>query len=427
MLTVCSLYAAAGCNTRLFAADMVLLSIVAAAALVASFFTALSVLSLFLFRRSFADGLSEVAAFEGNERLKNINTASTGIALMASNVVSNIAAAVSCFILLSYAVCALSPFAELLLLFLAVAMLLLVCNFLLPFFYLKRSGVKGTLLKMTPFMEFVERGASRIYAPFVRLGDAVDGASTQEEGSADSDEKRMLEGVISFCDKTVQEVMTARVDIVGVDASMDFASVLDTVETSGYSRLPVYDGTLDNVKGIVYIKDLLPHTDAGDGFDWHSLMRSAYFVPETKMIGDLLEEFRKCKVHLAVVVDEFGETSGIVSLEDLLEEIVGEISDEYDDEPLPYEKLGDGTFVFEGKTPLGDFFRATGLDDSLFSDYDEADSVAGLILSINEDFPKEGDVIGLNGCRFTVLEMDNRRIVRVKVELTNDRQEKNDE
>ena len=371
------------------------------------------------------DGVSDASPFEGGDRPGNADSASAGIVLSAMNLLSNLAAAGLCFSILLRVIRIPSPVAGFLLLFLIVGVLLLLCNFVLPLIYIRKQGVKAATGKMAPLAALAGKAGCRICKPFVRPGDETDAKSAPDAGEeSGSDEKRMLEGVISFCDKTVQEVMTARVDIVGVDTGISFSALLDAVKTSGYSRLPVYDGNIDNIKGIVYMKDLLPHTEAGDGFNWHTLMRSAYFVPETKMIGDMLDEFRKRKIHLAVVVDEFGETSGIVSLEDLLEEIVGEISDEYDDEPLPYEKLGDGSYVFEGKTPLGDFFRVTGLDEERFSDYDEADSVAGLVLSVNDDFPKEGDVVELPDCRFTVLEMDNRRILRVKVELADEPQEK---
>ena len=233
-----------------------------------------------------------------------------------------------------------------------------------------------------------------------------------------NDEKEMLEGIIKFGGKTVQEVMTARVDITDVEIRTDFKELLDLVIETGYSRLPVYDTTEDDIKGIIYSKDLLPYIGQDASFNWRKLMRRAYFVPETKMIDDLLEEFRTKKIHMAIVVDEFGGTSGIVTMEDILEEIVGDISDEYDEEEKNYVKLDDNTYIFEGKTLLNDFYKITGLDESEFGDKaEDAETLAGLILDIKEDFPKVKEQIDYGHCSFLVLELDKRRIGKVKVKI----------
>ena len=231
-----------------------------------------------------------------------------------------------------------------------------------------------------------------------------------------NDEKEMLEGIIKFGGKTVEEVMTARVDITDIEMRTDFKQLLDTIIETGYSRLPVYDTTEDDIKGIIYSKDLLPYIGQEASFDWHKLMRRAYFVPETKMIDDLLEEFRTKKIHMAIVVDEFGGTSGIVTMEDILEEIVGDISDEYDEEENNYTKIDKNTYIFEGKILLNDFYKITGLDENEFGDKaEDAETLAGLILDIKEDFPKIKEQIDYGRGQFIVLELDKRRIGKVKV------------
>ncbi len=233
-----------------------------------------------------------------------------------------------------------------------------------------------------------------------------------------NDEKEMLEGIIKFGGKTVEEVMTARVDMTDIEIRTDFKELLDTIIETGYSRLPVYDSNEDDIKGIIYSKDLLPYIGQDASFDWRKLMRRAYFVPETKMIDDLLEEFRSKKIHMAIVVDEFGGTSGIVTMEDILEEIVGDISDEYDEEEKNYIKIDDTTYIFEGKTVLNDFYKVTGIEETEFGDKTEdAETLAGLILDIKEDFPKVKEQVVYGRYSFTVLELDKRRIGKVKVKI----------
>ena len=203
------------------------------------------------------------------------------------------------------------------------------------------------------------------------------------------DEKNMLEGIVRFGDETAKEVMTSRQDVVDLDFSSSFSDVLKCIVENNYSRIPVYQGSIDNIRGILYIKDLLPYLSKPSNFRWQSLVRPPYFVPETKMIDDLLREFQENKVHIAIVVDEFGGTSGIITLEDILEEIVGEINDEYDEEEKNYTRINANTYVFEGKTSLSDFFKILDLDDETFEEVEgEADSLAGLLLEIKGDFPE---------------------------------------
>jgi len=230
-----------------------------------------------------------------------------------------------------------------------------------------------------------------------------------------TEEKEMLEGIIGLYNKTAVEIMTSRMDVADLDIKTSFKEVIRYVIEVGYSRIPVYAKNQDNIRGILYIKDLLPYLDKHAEFRWQSLIRPAFFVPENKKIDDLLEEFRTTKTHLAVVVDEFGGTSGIVTLEDILEEIVGEIGDEYDDEDSKFTRLADGSYVFDAKISLTDFFRATGLDSKVFGKLtDEPETLAGLILEIKGDFPENKEELAYKPYTFQILEMDKKRILKVK-------------
>ena len=230
------------------------------------------------------------------------------------------------------------------------------------------------------------------------------------------EEKRMLEGIVRFGDETVKEVMTSRQDVVDLDFKAPYEEVLKCIVDNNYSRIPVYQDNQDNIRGILYIKDLLPYLSKGNKFNWQSLIRPPYFVPETKKIDDLLREFQENKVHIAIVVDEFGGTSGIVTLEDILEEIVGEINDEYDEDEKNFVRINSNTFVFEGKTLLSDFYRLLKLDDETFAEVEgDADTIAGLLLEIKGDFPKLHEKIDYQNFTFEILEMEERRISKVKV------------
>ena len=230
------------------------------------------------------------------------------------------------------------------------------------------------------------------------------------------EEKNMLEGIVRFGDETAKEVMTSRQDIVDLDFKSKFHEVIKCVVENNYSRIPVYQDSIDNIRGILYIKDLLPHLSKPDTFRWQSLIRPPYFVPETKKIDDLLREFQENKVHIAIVVDEFGGTSGLITMEDILEEIVGEINDEYDEEEKPYVRINANTYVFEGKTLLSDFFKILDLDDETFEEVEgDADSLAGLLLEIKGDFPELHERIDFQNYTFEVTELDEHRISKIKV------------
>lgn len=230
-----------------------------------------------------------------------------------------------------------------------------------------------------------------------------------------SEESNILEGIIRFGGETAKEVMTSRLDVVDLDIRTPFKEVLKCIVENAYSRIPIYADTRDNIKGVLYIKDLLPHLNKGDNFRWQSLIRPAYFVPETKMIDDLLRDFQANKIHIAIVVDEFGGTSGIVTMEDIIEEIVGEIRDEYDDEERTYAVLNDHTWVFEAKTQLTDFYKITKIDEEAFDEVaGDADTLAGLLLELKGEFPVLHEKLSFSGYEFEVLAMDNRRILKVK-------------
>ncbi len=239
-----------------------------------------------------------------------------------------------------------------------------------------------------------------------------------------SEENNILEGIIRFGGETAKEIMTSRLDVVDLDLKTPFKDVLQCVVDNAYSRIPIYSGSKDNIKGILYIKDLLPHLNKGDNFRWQSLIRPAYFVPETKMIDDLLRDFQANKIHIAIVVDEFGGTSGIVTMEDIIEEIVGEINDEYDEEERTYVKLNDFTYIFEAKTQLTDFYKITKLSADIFEpEANEADTLAGLLLEIKGEFPVLHEKLEYKDYTFEVLEMDDRRILKVKFTINDDHKE----
>ena len=233
------------------------------------------------------------------------------------------------------------------------------------------------------------------------------------------DEKELLEGILSFGDKTVSDIMRPRVDVVDIDQDDTFDEVVHKVIETGYSRMPVYEETPDNIKGILYAKDLLPYIGNRDNtFKWQTLMRPAYFVPETRMLDDLLEDFRRKKMHMAIIVDEYGCTQGIATLEDVLEEIVGEINDEYDTEEKFYNRISKDTWVFDGKTLLSDFARVLDIDEEELGEHaEEAETIAGFLLDLKGEFLKEKEVVEYGRFTFTVIKVIKYRIAKVKVTM----------
>lgn len=246
------------------------------------------------------------------------------------------------------------------------------------------------------------------------LADAVDLTDTGSE-----EEQKMLSGIISFGQTEVVEIMHSRVDITGIEYETTFNEVRKIIVETGYSRIPVYGDDLDDVRGVLYVKDLLPHITKGDDFEWQALLRKPYFVPEHMMIDDLLKKFQKKKIHIAIVVDEYGATQGLISLEDILEEVVGEITDESDDdEDRLYEKIGENTYIFDAKIHIGEFIRAIGYSEDAFTDVEgHAETLAGLMMELKRDLPRRGDELQSHGVKFFIATMDGRRVDKVKVEV----------
>lgn len=245
------------------------------------------------------------------------------------------------------------------------------------------------------------------------LTHAIDITSDQ---TTPADEKKILKGIVKFGNIDVKQIMKARVDAIALEKKFPFSKVLQIVEEAGYSRLPVYEETFDKVIGILYIKDLIAHLDKNDDFKWTTLIRPPYFIPESKKINDLLDEFQEKKMHMAVVIDEYGSAKGIVSLEDILEEIVGEISDEFDDEEPVYSKLDENNFVFEAKTLLNDVCRVMEIERSLFDEITgETDTLAGLVLELAGKIPVKGEKVNFKDFIFTIESADRRKIKRVKI------------
>ncbi len=234
-----------------------------------------------------------------------------------------------------------------------------------------------------------------------------------------NDEKKMLEGIIQFGDKTVKDAMTTRSEMVVLDVSTPFSQVLTLVEDQRYSRMPVVEQNEDHIRGILYIKDLLPYLSRDDSFKWQSLLRDPYYVPENKPIDDLLDDFRQKRLHMAIVVDEFGGTSGLITMEDVLEEIVGEIHDEYDEDEQTWQKVGKQEWIFEARTSLSDFCKVTGLDldDDLGEKADNCESIGGLLLEVKQNFLRVHEVLRFRNIEFTVISMEKRRIDRVRVKI----------
>ena len=241
--------------------------------------------------------------------------------------------------------------------------------------------------------------------------------TTGSEGTTE-DEKEILRGIVNFGTLTVKQIMKSRLEISAVDVELNFRELLDAVSKSGFSRIPVYRGTLDHIDGTLYTKDLLPYLGEAEAFQWQKLLRPGFFIPETKRLDSLLKDFQSRHVHMAIVSDEYGGTSGLITLEDLIEEIIGEINDEFDEVALPYQKLDDRTFIFEGRTTLHDFCKALDIDTSVFDEIKgESESLGGLMLELNRSMPNAGDKIAFERFVFTIVAVDQKRIKRIRVSI----------
>lgn len=312
-----------------------------------------------------------------------------------------------------------------------VTFVILLFGEIIPKLYANRSQVKMAIFMAAPltFLTYVFRPLSMLLIKSTSViskrmakkdGLSIDQLSKALELTQDSEinnEKEILEGIVRFSNISAIDIICPRINMIAIDIKDNFEHVKDIVIEHGYSRLPVYRENLDTIEGVLYVKDLLAHLKEDENFSWQSLLRPAYFVPETKKINDLLEEFQSKKVHLAIVVDEYGGTSGIVSMEDILEEIVGEINDEYDEKEETYIKIRNNAYIFEASTLLNDFIKIVDADQDSFKDIEgEADTLAGLILEIKGELPKKNDVIVYLDHKFTILEVDNRRIKKIKYE-----------
>ena len=252
----------------------------------------------------------------------------------------------------------------------------------------------------------------------ISVGQLSQALELTDQKETTTQEQKILKGIVTFGATDTKQVMKNRMDIFALDKKLPYDEILPLIIKNGYSRIPVYKDNVDTITGILYVKDLIPHIDAKT-LDWNSLIRAPYFVPENKKLDDLLNEFKKMKMHLAIVVDEYGGTSGLISLEDIIEEIVGEISDEFDDQDLIFSKLDENNYVFEGKTPLKDFYKVIGLDEvAVFEDQKgEAETLAGFLLEISKGFPKKHEVFTYHNYVFTIEAFENKRIKQIKLSI----------
>ncbi|MBQ9556099.1 MAG: gliding motility-associated protein GldE [Muribaculaceae bacterium] len=299
-------------------------------------------------------------------------------------------------------------------------------NFNLKFAAMASAPLKAAIKLFSPLTALLVRSTSLVnkVVPAQTEELSVDDLTRALEVSEvkNPDEKELLEGILSFGDKTVSDIMRPRVDVVDIDQEDTFDEVVRKVIDTGYSRMPVYEDTPDNIKGILYAKDLLPYIGTRDNtFKWQALMRPAYFVPETRMLDDLLEDFRQKKMHMAIIVDEYGCTQGIATLEDVLEEIVGDINDEYDTEEKFYNRINKNTWMFDGKTLLSDFARVLDIDEEELGEHaEDAETIAGFLLDLKGEFLQEKEVVEHGRFTFTVIKVVKYRIAKVKVTVNTD-------
>lgn len=356
--------------------------------------------------------------------------------LLATILIANNLVNITTVVLLSFAIGQVMEFHSAVVNFLLqsafLTFLLLLCGEIFPKLVAKENPMRWAL-KASSGLTLMYNLFKPISTLMVRSTSRVNRMVTKKRESLSTDElsqaleisdvkagkdKEMLEGILSFGEKEVSDIMISRVDVTAVEYHAHWDEVVSVILRTGYSRIPVYDTNQDTIKGILYSKDLLPYMNNTDpAFAWQRLLREAYFVPESRMIDDLLEDFRRKKIHIAVVVDEYGGTQGIVTLEDIIEEIVGEIDDEYDDDSKLYKRLGNDTYIFDAKVSLVDFCRITGVEEEDFGDIGEAETLAGLLLAIKGDFPTKKESLVAGRCRFLVLEMQRHRITSVRVKV----------
>ena len=417
-------------------AAAIVAAVIAALLLLCSAFASGSEIAFFSLTR---ENLDEMAESKSAKDMRVIELLKDPEKLLATILIVNDFVNVGVVVLLNFFFMEVLHFAEgaewlkFLLLTVLLTFLLLLFGEVMPKIYSKNNVVKFARFVSVPFSVL-----SRILSPFSKLlvrstafaqrivskkqhllsvdelEQALELTDTKEIG----DQKNMLEGIIRFGDETVKNIMTSRLDMVMLDLRAPYSEVLKCAAENAYSRIPVYGKTQDDIRGVLYIKDLIPHLNRGGNFRWQSLIRQPFFVPETKKIDDLLCDFQTVKVHMAVVVDEFGGVSGLITLEDIIEEIVGEINDEFDEPDTSYEKLDDHTYLFDGRTSLSDFYKIVSLDSEDFEQFaGEADTLAGLLLEVKGEFPLLHEVIVCNDVSFEVVQKDKHRIVKIKAIL----------
>ena len=298
-----------------------------------------------------------------------------------------------------------------------VTFLILLFGEVLPKVYASRNNVKfACFIPLRSLTNFIQEklGKQKTNFSVDQLSQALELTSTEDTSQ---EEQKLLEGIVSFGNTDTKQVMSPRIDLFALDIEETFAEIFPKIVEKGYSRIPVYRDNIDHIEGVLFIKDLIPHINKKE-FDWKTLLREPFFVPENKKLDDLLKDFQGMKSHLAIVVDEYGGTSGIVSLEDVIEEIVGDISDEFDDENINFSQIDDKNYLFEGKINLKDFYRIIDVDEDLFEiRKGEAETLAGFILEILGNFPKKGQKIHFENCLFTIEVVDKKRVKQIKVTI----------
>jgi gliding motility-associated protein GldE len=407
--------------------------IIAACCLLVSAFVSGSEIAYFGLSRSDIEELSED---DDSQSRKACSMLGDSERLLATILISNNLVNITMVVLLSFALNQVmrmnSPVMDFLIQTVLLTFLLLLFGEIFPKLVARNRTMKWVKMASSPLM-ILYRLTGPMARLMVRSTRLVNKIVTKKEENLSTDQlekalqisdikegqdKEMLEGILTFGEKEVSDIMISRVDITAIEYHDTWSEAMDVILKSGYSRIPVYDTSQDTIRGILYSKDLLPYIGKqGDSFRWQTLLREPYFVPESRMIDDLLEDFRKKKIHIAIVVDEYGGTQGMVTLEDIIEEIVGEIDDEYDESSKSYRKVGPDTWIFEGKTPLGDFCHITGIEEEELGDTGEAETLAGLLLEIKGDFPTLKETLQRGPCTFQVVQTERHRITKIKVTL----------
>jgi len=410
------------------------------------FFVGLFILSLLIVASALISG-SEVAFFsltpsdidqikKDNKRkpenlLKLINSPKNllGTILISNNLVNIAIVVLSAFLVNSVFDFSNSPVSGFLIQIIGITFILLLFGEIIPKVYASHNG-HAFAQTMTPMMVALSSFFKPISNILVRGTMVIDRTIKRSESitydeisdainltsNVSSEEEDILKGLVEFSSIEASEIMKPRVDIATIEITTDFKTLLNSITKSGFSRIPIYDDTLDNIKGILYTKDLLEHLEKPETYAWQTLIRAPYFVPENKRVNELLGELQEKRIHMAIVVDEYGGTSGIVTLEDVIEEIIGEINDEFDEEEHNYTKINESTFLFEAKTSINDFCRIVSYDGDIFNDVN-ADTLAGLILEHLGDMPKQYDKINIAPFEFKIESVDNRRIKKIQVKI----------